>query len=150
MLRIFDLVAQVAPSRATVLITGEREPARADRESDPRSLRESQPGLRRVQLRSRAAGPDRSTLFGLRSLYHRACFRKGYFETADRGTFLTRFRLSLETQPSSCASAEKEFMPVGFERTSSAVDVRLIAATMDGRPPRSWIRDEGRIPPLGI
>ncbi len=134
MLRIFDLVAQVAPSRATVLVTGETGTGKEliAKAIHANSARANQAF---VAFNSGAVPPEliESTLFGhVKGAFTTAlASRKGYFETADRGTifFDEIANLSLETQAKLLrVLQEKEFMPVG-SNDIVRVDVRIIAAT---------------------
>src|SRR5271170_322800 len=103
MLRIFDLVAQVAPSRSTVLLQGESGTgkeliAKAVHMNSPRKDRAFIP----VNTGSVPADLLESTLFGhVKGAFTSAVLsKKGLFEVADRGTiFLDEIgSMSLETQ----------------------------------------------------
>lgn len=134
MLRVLDTVAQVAPSRATVLITGETGTgkeliAKAIHTHSPRS------GHPFVAVNSGGLPPDllESTLFGhVKGAFTGAIStRKGVFETANNGTifFDEIGTISLETQAKLLrVIQEREFMPLGSNETMQ-VDVRLVAAT---------------------
>ncbi len=134
MVRVLDLVAQVAPSRATVLITGETGTgkeliAKAIHANSPRAE-----GMF-VPVNSGSLPPDllESALFGhVRGAFTGAvASRKGYFEIADHGTifFDEIGTIGAETQAKLLrVIQEREFMPLGSSDTVR-VDVRIIAAT---------------------
>jgi two-component system response regulator HydG len=131
---IFDLVAQVAPTDATVLIlgesgTGKELVANAIHHNSPRS---SQPfikvacaALPETLLESELFGHERGAFTGA------VARREGRFQSAHRGTiFLDEVA---EMSPATQAKLlrvlqEKEFTPLGGNRTIK-VDVRVIAAT---------------------
>ena len=103
MLRIFDLVAQVAPSRSTILLQGESGTgkeliAKAIHMNSPRKDRAFVP----VNTGSIPGELLESTLFGhVKGAFTSAiASKKGLFEVADRGTlFLDEIgTMSLETQ----------------------------------------------------
>lgn len=129
MLKMLDLVAQVAPSKATILITGETGTgkeliAKAIHASSPRADNAF------VTVNTSSIPPELldSTLFGAAS---GTASRKGSFETADRGTifFDEIGAMSLETQAKLLRVVEeREFLPVGGQDTVR-VDVRILAAT---------------------
>jgi len=134
MLRVLDLVTQVAPSRANILITGETGTGKEliAKAIHSNSARADQPF---VAVNSGSVPPDllESALFG----YVKGAFtgaissRKGYFETANRGTifFDEIGTVSPEAQAKLLrVIQEREFMPVGSAETIK-VDVRIIAAT---------------------
>ena len=134
MLKIFDLVAQVAPSRATILITGETGTGKEliANAIHAHSARAARPF---VPVHSGSVPPDllESALFGhVKGAYTGATSaRKGYFETADHGTvfFDEIGTISLETQTKLLrVIQEREFMPLGSAETTK-VDVRIVAAT---------------------
>jgi DNA-binding NtrC family response regulator len=134
MLKILDLVAQVAPSRATILITGETGTGKEliANAIHAHSARAAQPF---VPVHSGSVPPDllESALFGhVKGAYTGATSaRKGYFETADHGTvfFDEIGTISLETQTKLLrVIQEREFMPLGSAETIK-VDVRIVAAT---------------------
>ncbi len=134
MLRLLDQVAQVAPSRATILITGETgtgkeliakgihaHSARADQMFVP------------VNSGSLPTDLLESILFGhvKGSFTGAVANRKGLFETANRGTifFDEIGTISPETQVKLLrVLQDREFMPLGSNE-SMRVDVRIIAAT---------------------
>jgi len=134
MLRILDLVAQVASSRATILITGETGTGKEliAHAIHAHSARAEHPF---VPVHSGSVPPDllESALFGhVKGAYTGAtASRKGYFEVADRGTvfFDEIGTISLETQTKLLrVIQEREFMPLGSAETIR-VDVRIVAAT---------------------
>jgi DNA-binding NtrC family response regulator len=134
MLRILELVSQVAPSRTTILVTGETGTgkeliAKAIHTNSARA------DLPFVAVNSGSIPEDlmESTLFGhVRGAFTSAiASRKGYFELAHRGTifFDEIGTISLDTQAKLLrVIQDKEFMPVGSSETVR-VDVRIIAAT---------------------
>jgi len=134
MLRVFDLVTQVAPSRSTVLVhgesgTGKELIARAIHAHSPRADKPFVP----VNSSSIPIDLIESTLFGhVRGAFTGATHtRKGCFELADGGTiFLDDVgTLALDTQAKLLrVIQEREFMPVGSSLTVQ-VDVRIVAAT---------------------
>jgi DNA-binding NtrC family response regulator len=134
MLKILDLVGQVALSRATILITGETGTGKEliANAIHAHSARAEQPF---VPVHSGSVPPDllESALFGhVRGAFTGAmASRKGYFETANRGTifFDEIGTISVETQTKLLrVIQEREFMPVGSAETIK-VDVRIVAAT---------------------
>jgi DNA-binding NtrC family response regulator len=134
MLRILDLVGQVALSRATILITGETGTGKEliANAIHAHSARAEHPF---VPVHSGSVPPDllESALFGhVRGAFTGAtASRKGYFETANRGTvfFDEIGTISLETQTKLLrVIQEREFMPLGSAETVK-VDVRIVAAT---------------------
>jgi DNA-binding NtrC family response regulator len=134
MLRILDLVTQVAPSRATILITGETGTGKEliAKAIHANSARADQPF---VPVNSGSVPSDllESALFGhVRGAFTGAITsRKGYFETANKGTifFDEIGTISQETQAKLLrVIQEREFMSVGSTDTIK-VDVRIIAAT---------------------
>jgi DNA-binding NtrC family response regulator len=134
MLRILDLVAQVAPSRATILITGETGTGKEliAKAIHAHSTRSEQPFVP-VNSSSIPADLLESTLFGhVRGAFTGAiASRKGYFELAHRGTifFDEIGTLTFETQAKLLrVIQDREFMPVGSSETVK-VDVRIVAAT---------------------
>jgi DNA-binding NtrC family response regulator len=134
MLRILDLVAQVAPSRATILITGETGTGKEliAKAIHAHSTRAEQPF---IAVNSSSIPTDllESTLFGhVRGAFTGAiASRKGYFELAHRGTifFDEIGTLPFDTQAKLLrVIQDREFMPVGSSETVR-VDVRIVAAT---------------------
>lgn len=134
MLRTFDLVAQVGPSRSTVLLQGESGTgkeliAKAIHMSSPRKDRPFVP----VNTGSMPADLLESTLFGhVKGAFTSAvASKKGLFEVADRGTlFLDEIgTMSMETQAKILrVLQDKKFMHLGGVQEVQ-VDVRIIAAT---------------------
>jgi len=134
MLRVFDLVAQVAPSRSTVLIQGESGTgkeliAKAIHANSPRKDRAFVP----VNTGSVPTDLLESTLFGhVKGAFTSAvASKKGLFEVADQGTiFLDEIgSMSLETQAKILrVLQDKKFMHLGGI-AEIQVDVRVIAAT---------------------
>src|ERR1700691_3306655 len=134
MLRILDLVTQVAPSRATILITGETGTGKEliAKGIHANSARADQPFVP-VNSGSVPAELLESALFGhVKGAFTGAiASRKGYFETANKGTifFDEIGTISLETQTKLLrVIQEREFMPLGSTETVK-VDVRIVAAT---------------------
>src|SRR5271154_927070 len=134
MLRILDLVTQVAPSRATILITGETGTGKEliAKGIHANSARADQPF---VPVNSGSVPTEllESALFGhVKGAFTGAiAARKGYFETANKGTifFDEIGTISWETQAKLLrVIQEREFMPVGSTDTMK-VDVRIITAT---------------------
>ena len=134
MLRILDLVSQVAASRATILITGETGTGKEliAHAIHAHSARAEHPF---VPVHSGSVPPDllESALFGhVKGAYTGATTsRKGYFEVANQGTvfFDEIGTISLETQTKLLrVIQEREFMPLGSAETIK-VDVRIVAAT---------------------
>ncbi len=134
MLRIFDLVNQVAPSRSTVLIQGESGTgkeliAKAIHAHSPRKDRPFVP----INTGSTPADLLESTLFGhVKGAFTSAInSKKGLFEVADRGTlFLDEIgTMSMETQAKILrVLQDRRFMYLGGVQEIQ-VDVRIIAAT---------------------
>jgi DNA-binding NtrC family response regulator len=134
MLRLLDLVTQVASSRSTILITGETGTgkeliAKAIHANSPRGDHMF------VAVNSGSLPPDllESSLFG----HAKGAFtsavqsHKGYFEIANRGTifFDEIGTIGPETQAKLLrVIQEREFMPLGSTDTIK-VDVRILAAT---------------------
>ena len=134
MLKIFDLVAQVAPSRTTVLLQGESGTgkeliAKAIHLNSPRRERSFVP----VNTGSMPADLLESTLFGhVKGAFTSAiASKKGLFEIADRGTlFLDEIgTMGMETQSKILrVLQDRKFMHLGGVQEVQ-VDVRIIAAT---------------------
>src|ERR1051326_6676104 len=133
-LKVLDLVTQVAASRSTVLIQGESGTgkeliAKAIHLKSQRSDRAFVP----VNSGSMPVDLLESTLFGhLRGAFTSAiASKKGLFEIADQGTifFDEIGTISMETQAKLLrVIQEKEFMRLGATETIK-VDARIIAAT---------------------
>ena len=134
MLRIFDLVQQVAPSRSTVLIQGESGTgkeliAKALHMHSPRKDRTFVP----VNTGSMPTDLLESTLFGhVKGAFTSAvASKRGLFEVADKGTiFLDEIgTMSMETQAKILrVLQDKKFMHLGGIQEIQ-VDVRILAAT---------------------
>ncbi len=134
MLKIFDLVTQVANSRSTVLLQGESGTgkeiiAKALHLNSPRHERPFVP----VNTGSMPTDLLESTLFGhVKGAFTSAiASKKGLFEIADRGTlFLDEIAtMSLETQAKILrVLQDRRFMHLGGVQEMQ-VDVRIIAAT---------------------
>src|ERR1700685_447906 len=134
MLKIFDLVAQVANSRSTVLLQGESGTgkeiiAKALHLNSPRHDRPFVP----VNTGSMPTDLLESTLFGhVKGAFTSAiASKKGLFEIADRGTlFLDEIAtMGLETQAKILrVLQDRRFMHLGGIQEIQ-VDVRIIAAT---------------------
>ena len=134
MVKTLDLVAQVAPSRSTILIqgetgTGKELVAKAIHANSPRSDHMF------VAVNSGSLPPEllESTLFGhVKGAFTSAIqSKKGYFEVADRGTifFDEIGTIGGETQIKLLrAIQEKEITPLGATEPIR-VDVRILAAT---------------------
>jgi DNA-binding NtrC family response regulator len=134
MLRIFDLVAQVAPSRSTVLVQGESGTgkeliAKAIHMNSPRRDNPFVP----VNTGSMPADLLESTLFGhVKGAFTSAiASKKGLFEVANGGTiFLDEIgTMNLETQAKILrVLQDRKFMHLGGVQEIQ-VDVRILAAT---------------------
>jgi DNA-binding NtrC family response regulator len=134
MVRLLDLVGQVAPSRSTILITGETG---TGKELVAKAIHANSPRADQmfVAVNSGSLPPEllESTLFGhVRGAFTSAVqTKKGYFEVADRGTifFDEIGNLGPETQIKLLrVIQEKEFTPLG-STDPIRVDVRILAAT---------------------
>jgi DNA-binding NtrC family response regulator len=134
MLKIFDLVAQVAPSRSTVLLQGESGTGKEviAKAIHLNSQRRDRPF---VPVNTGSMPPDllESTLFGhVKGAFTSAvASKKGLFEVADRGTlFLDEIgTMSLDTQSKILrVLQDRKFMHLGGVQEIQ-VDVRIIAAT---------------------
>jgi DNA-binding NtrC family response regulator len=134
MQRVFDLITQVAPSRATVLIqgesgTGKELVAKTIHATSPRADRPFVP----VNTGSLPVDLLDSTLFGhVKGAFTSAiASRRGMFELADQGTifFDEIGSIGVETQSKLLrVLQEREFMRLGGTETIK-VDVRVLAAT---------------------
>jgi DNA-binding NtrC family response regulator len=134
MLKIFDLVAQVAPSRSTILLQGESgtgkeliakaihlHSARRDRSFVPVNAGSMPPDLLESNLFGHVKGAFTSAISS----------KKGLFEIADRGTlFLDEIgTMTLDTQSKILrVLQDRKFMHLGGVQEMQ-VDVRIIAAT---------------------
>jgi DNA-binding NtrC family response regulator len=134
MLKILDLVGQVAASRATILITGETGTGK-ELIANAIHAHSARAEHTFVPVHSGSVPPDllESALFGhVRGAFTGALnARKGYFEVAHQGTifFDEIGTISLETQTKLLrVIQEREFMPLGSAETVR-VDVRIVAAT---------------------
>ncbi len=134
MVRMLDLVAQVAPSRSTILITGETG---TGKELVAKAIHANSPRADHVfvAVNSGSLPPEllESTLFGhVKGAFTSAIqTKKGYFEVADRGTifFDEIGTIGAETQIKLLrVIQEKEFTPLGSTEPIK-VDVRILAAT---------------------
>ena len=134
MLRIFDLVTQIAPSRSTVLLQGESGTgkeliAKAIHMNSTRKDRAFVP----INTGSMPTDLLESTLFGhVKGAFTSAiASKKGLFEVADGGTlFLDEIgTMSMETQAKILrVLQDRKFMHLGGVQEIQ-VDVRIIAAT---------------------
>lgn len=134
MLDLFHKIRQVAPTKATVLITGESGVgkeliAKAIHNHSPRRDSSYKPincgALHRELLESELFGHERGAFTGA------AATKRGVFEQADGGTlFLDEIgEMGLETQVKFLRVLEEhEFTRLGGDKTFR-VDVRVIAAT---------------------
>src|SRR4051812_6429091 len=134
MLKIFDLVAQVAPSRSTILLQGE---SGTGKELIAKAIHLNSPRRDRpfVPVNTGSMPPDllESTLFGhVKGAFTSAISSKrGLFEIADRGTlFLDEIgTMSLDTQAKILrVLQDRKFMHLGGVHEIQ-VDVRIVAAT---------------------
>lgn len=134
MQKIFDLITQVAASRATVLIAGESGTgkelvAKTIHATSPRADRPFVP----VNTGSMPVDLLESTLFGhVKGAFTSAiATKRGLFEVADQGTifFDEIGTVGVETQAKLLrVIQEREFMRLGGTETIK-VDVRILAAT---------------------
>src|SRR3954468_17486993 len=134
MVRLLDLVGQVASSRSTILITGETG---TGKELVAKAIHANSPRADHmfVAVNSGSLPPEllESTLFGhVKGAFTSAIqTKKGYFEVADRGTifFDEIGTIGAETQIKLLrVIQEKEFTPLG-STDPMKVDVRILAAT---------------------
>ena len=134
MLKIFDLVGQVAPSRSTILLQGE---SGTGKELIAKALHLNSPRRDRpfVPVNTGSMPPDllESTLFGhVKGAFTSAvASKKGLFEVADRGTlFLDEIgSMTMDTQAKILrVLQDRKFMHLGGVQEIQ-VDVRIIAAT---------------------
>jgi DNA-binding NtrC family response regulator len=134
MLKIFDLVAQVAPSRSTVLLQGESGTGKEliAKAIHLNSTRRERPFVP-VNTGSMPADLLESTLFGhVKGAFTSAiASKKGLFEVADKGTlFLDEIgSMGMDTQSKILrVLQDRKFMHLGGIHELQ-VDVRIIAAT---------------------
>jgi DNA-binding NtrC family response regulator len=134
MQRVFDLITQVAPSRATVLITGESGTGKelVAKTIHATSPRADQPFIP-VNTGSMPVDLLESTLFGhVKGAFTSAiATKRGLFEVADQGTifFDEIGTIGVETQAKLLrVIQEREFMRLGGTETIH-VDVRILTAT---------------------
>jgi DNA-binding NtrC family response regulator len=134
MLRLFDLVAQVAPSRSTVLIQGE---SGTGKELIAKAIHQHSPRRDKTFIPvNTGAVPSElleSTLFG----HERGAFtsavaaKKGLFEVADGGTLfldeIGTMRMDMQAKILRVLQ-DRRFMHVGGTQEIQ-VDVRIVAAT---------------------
>jgi len=134
MLKIFDVVSQVASSRSTVLLQGE---SGTGKELIAKAIHLNSPRHERpfVPVNTGSMPPDllESTLFGhVKGAFTSAiASKKGLFEIADRGTlFLDEIgTMGLDTQSKILrVLQDRKFMHLGGVQELQ-VDVRIIAAT---------------------
>jgi len=134
MLRVLDLVMQVAPSRSTILITGETG---TGKELIAKAIHANSPRVDHafVAVNSGSLPSDllESTLFGhVKGAFTSAIYtKKGAFEVAHKGTifFDEIGTIGPETQSKLLrVIQEKEFTPLGSNEVMK-VDVRILAAT---------------------
>ena len=134
MRQVFDLIAQAAPSRTTILVQGE---SGTGKELAARALHDNSNRADRpfVTVNSGSLPPDllESHLFGhIKGAFTGAVApKKGLFEIADKGTifFDEIGSVPIETQAKLLrVMQEREFMRLGGVDTLK-VDVRIIAAT---------------------
>ena len=133
-LKVLDLVTQVAASRSTILIQGESGTGK-ELIAKAIHLKSQRADKTFVPVNSGSMPGDllESTLFGhVRGAFTSAiASRKGLFEVADQGTifFDEIGTISVETQAKLLrVIQEKEFMRLGANETIK-VDARIIAAT---------------------
>src|SRR5712671_5264940 len=134
MLKIFDLVSQVAPSRSTILLQGESGTGKEliAKALHLNSQRRDRPFVP-VNTGSMPADLLESNLFGhVKGAFTSAiASKKGLFEIADRGTlFLDEIgTMSMDTQSKILrVLQDRKFMHLGGVHEIQA-DVRIIAAT---------------------
>jgi DNA-binding NtrC family response regulator len=134
MLQVFQLVAQVAPSRSTILVVGESGTGKelVAKAVHQNSTRRDKPF---VVVNSGSLPHEllESNLFGhVKGAFTGAVYaKKGLFELADKGTlfFDEIGSIPLETQAKLLrVMQEREFMRLGGVETVK-VDVRVVAAT---------------------
>ena len=144
MLRMLDLVGQVAPSRSTILITGETG---TGKELIAKAIHANSPRADHmfVPVNSGSLPPDllESTLFGhVKGAFTSAIqTKKGYFEVANQGTifFDEIGTIGPETQTKLLrVIQETEFMPLGSTETDEGG--RAHPGRHQCRPDASWWR----------
>ena len=132
--RVFDLIAQTAPSRTTILVQGESGTGKelVARALHVNSRRADKPF---ITVNSGSLPPDllESNLFGhVKGAFTGAVYpKKGLFELADKGSifFDEISSVPLDTQAKLLrVIQEREFMRLGGVETIK-VDIRIIAAT---------------------
>ena len=134
MLKIFDLVAQVAPSRSTILLQGEKRNRQGtDRQGRSLELAAARPRLRAGEYRLDAAGPAGIDAVRARQrrVHQRHCVQKGSVRNRRPGTlFLDEIgTMSMDTQSKILrVLQDRKFMHLGGVHELQ-VDVRIIAAT---------------------
>ncbi|MBN1234376.1 MAG: sigma-54-dependent Fis family transcriptional regulator [Candidatus Coatesbacteria bacterium] len=134
MMKIYNLIRQVAPTKANVLIVGESGTGKelVARSLHNRSMRSSRPfvtincgAIPSNLIESELFGHEKGAFTGAEKKY------QGKFQLADGGTlFVDEIGdLPKELQPKLLRAIEyQRFYPVGSDKESS-VDVRIIAAT---------------------
>ena len=134
MMQVFQLVAQAAPSRSTILVVGE---SGTGKELVAKAIHANSPRRDKpfVVVNSGSLPHDllESNLFGhVKGAFTGAVYaKKGLFELADKGTlfFDEIGNIPLETQAKLLrVMQEREFMRLGGVETLK-VDVRVVAAT---------------------
>jgi two-component system response regulator PilR (NtrC family) len=134
MVQVFQLIAQVAPSRSTILVVGE---SGTGKELVAKAIHANSPRKERpfVVVNSGSLPHEllESNLFGhVKGAFTGAVYaKKGLFELADKGTlfFDEIGNIPLETQAKLLrVMQEREFMRLGGVETMK-VDVRVVAAT---------------------
>jgi DNA-binding NtrC family response regulator len=134
MLQVFQLIAQVAPSRSTILVVGE---SGTGKELVAKAIHQNSPRHDKpfVVVNSGSLPHEllESNLFGhVKGAFTGAVYaKKGLFELADKGTlfFDEIGNIPLETQAKLLrVIQEREFMRLGGVETIK-VDVRVVAAT---------------------
>lgn len=134
MAKVLDLIAQVAPSRSTILVTGETG---TGKESIAKAIHANSPRGEQmfITVSSGSLPPEllESSLFGhVQGAFAGAtAARQGAIEAAHRGTlYLDEIAtLSMETQTKLMRLLqEKEYSPIGSTESIKA-DVRLLAAS---------------------
>src|SRR5882724_8909275 len=147
MLKIFDLVSQVSPSRSTILLQGESGTGKEliAKAIHLHSARRDRPFVP-VNTGSMPADLLESNLFGhVKGAFTSAiASKKGLFEVADQGTlFLDEIgTMTLDTQSKILrVLQDRKFMHLGGIQEMQ-VDVRIIAATNVDLPPLRQRRED--------